>query len=480
MAQATGGNIRIWPKRGIGPHYAFEYEGCATKNDADLAPGDFTAILCDSSAEHGKTVVVDIVLGEAGLPTTSIGVLWSQAQWLMRQSKICPMTLDFRFGYCERPDDESGWDSILRFNMARVQPSGVNLGADATTKVEVEANVAGESYATLYRLTLGSVDVGDTVGLDAVLVISEGECAGDCGPGYEPCSYVFVATEGEYLDTAEIYYTTDGGATWAAMAASPFAAGESISAIVGTVSGDDMRLVVFRGTTDAGNPAECAITTDWGATWANVDIGDDNGQFITSAFRRGRKIWAGTDDGFIYYSSDFANTWTEQHEGTAITNDVNFIHMFSDAIGIAVCNSDEGVYTTDGSTWGAIGDVVAGSEPDLLSCWMTTQWIAYAGTSTGYVYYSLDRGATWTQLASLTDPIHRIKFFDVENGYLIAGETIYRTIDGGATWTAQTTPAAAILRDLSLCDANEFWAVGQTSGDLDIAVHGEPVPEVPI
>jgi photosystem II stability/assembly factor-like uncharacterized protein len=481
--QATGGNIRIWVKRGVGPEYDFEYEGCTSKNDIDLAPGDFTPITCESDDVWGGTKVIDIKQAEAGAPNTTFGILWSQAQWLMTQAAICEMTLDFRFGYCDRPDNPDAWDSIFRIENARIQPSTVGVGADLTTKTEVTAQATGTVWMPIYSLVLDGVDVGDTVGLDCVLVIPKAECAGDCGPGYDLCDYVFVASEGEYSDTAEVWKTDDGGSTWHTLDTSPFAAGEDICCMVGDVTGNTMRLVVFRGTTDAGNPAECAITTDWGVTWTPVDIGESpatDGQYVTSAFRRGRKIWVGTDDGYIYYSPDFGSNWTAQHEGAAITNDVRSICMFSDTIGMAVCNSDEGLYTTDGSTWAAIGDVVAGSEPNLEAVWMTTQWIAYAGTSTGYVYYTLDRGVTWTQLQGFGGAaVHDIQFWTPSAGFLIAGETIYRTVDG-VTFTAETTPDAAILRDLDLCSANAFWAVGQTSTDLDIAVHGHPTAEVPI
>jgi photosystem II stability/assembly factor-like uncharacterized protein len=478
--QATGGNVALYVKRGIGPRYEFEYEGCATLGDVDLAPGGFTPITCPDPGTWRGTRIIDIAQEEAGFPSASAGILWSQARWLMEQAAICRMVVDFRIGYCDRPDNPDAWDSIVRMDGARVQPSSINMSAGPTDKIEVTADIAAEDAGPVYSLALDAVDIGDEGGLDAVLTIAKAECAGDCGPGYELCDYVFVATEGEYLDTAEVHYTDDGGSTWTAMAVSPFAAGESICCMVGDVVGDTMRLVVFRGTTDAANEAECAITTDWGASWTVVEIGEDNGQFITSAFRRGRKVWVGTDDGYIFYSSDFGNTWTAQHSGTAITNDVNSICMFSDTLGIAVCSSDEGVYTTDGSTWAAIGDVVVGSEPDLTAVWMTSQWIAYVGTSTGYVYYTEDRGTTWTQLQGFGgEAIHDIQFWTDSTGYLIAGDTIYRTVDG-VTFTAETTPTAAILRDLDLCSVNKFWAVGQTSADLDLAVHGHPAAEVPI
>ena len=483
MGQAVGGDIVLYTKRGVGPTYEFEYEGCAEHDDTDLGPGAFTAITCKSNTAFRKTVTIDVVEGEEGLKTSTIRLLWKQAQWLMTQSKACPMTIDFRFGDCGMPSNPDDWDSILRLYNARVQPASVNTGAGQTDMVMASANVAAAAFDPIYTLTLDASDIGDEGGLDAVLAIGEAECSGDCGPGFESCDYVFVATEGEYLDTAEVHYTDDAGATWTAMAVSPFAAGESITCMVGRVSGSGtgttMRLIVFRDT-DAANPAECAITTDWGATWTMVEIGSTNGQYVTAAKMRGRKIWVGTDDGYIYYSSDDGATWTAQEEGATVTNAINSIDMYSDSVGMAVCDSDEGVYTADGSTWAAIGDVVGAAEPNLTAVSMVTQWIAYVATYSGYVYYTQDRGTTWTQLQNIGSAIYDLKMWSDTVGYLLASGDVWRTIDGVSFTQDTSTPAAGILRQLSLCSANELWAVGQTTGDLDLAVHGQPQPATPI
>jgi photosystem II stability/assembly factor-like uncharacterized protein len=485
MAQKVGGDIVLYTKRGVGPGYEFQYEGCAEHDDTDLGPGAFTAITCKSNAAFRKTVTIDVVEGEEGLKTSTIRVLWDQAQWLMTQSKACNMTVDFRLGECGRPDNPDDWASILRLYNARVQPATVNTGAGVTDKVMVGANVAASAYDAIYTLTLDQSDVGSVAGLDAVLAIGDAECSGDCGPGFDSCDYVFVATEGEYLDTAAVYYTDDGGSTWTAFAVSPFAVGESISCMVGRVSGSGtgttMRLIVFRGTTDGANPAECAITTDWGATWTAVDIGAVNGQYVLSAVMRGRKIWCGTDDGYIYYSADDGATWAAQSAGVTVTNPVNSIAAYSDSILMAVCDSDEGLVTTDGATWSAIGDVAIG-DPDINAVSWVTQWIAYIGTSTGYVYYTTDRGTTWSVLQNIGSEVLDLKMWSDTIGYLLAkdGADVWRTVDGVTFVQDTSTPAAAILRQLSICSANELWAVGQTSTDADMAVHGQPQPATPI
>lgn len=481
--QILGGDIVLYIKRGIGPEFSFQYEGCAEYDDADLAPGDLTPVTCPSNALRRESVVIDIGRGDGGLKTTTIRLLLSQAQWLMEQGRACDMTVDFRFGTCGRPDNPDDWTSILRFSHAIVQPASVNTGAGKTDPVRVGANVAGQSYSMVYELTLDQSDVGSYGGLDGVLAIGDAECSGECGPGFSVCDYVFVATEGEYLDTAEIIYTDDGGSTWTAFATSPFGAGESICRdIVGRVSGSangtSMRLIVFRGSTDGANPAECAITVDWGATWTNVEIGAVNGQYITAADMRGRKIWAGADDGDMYYSADDGATWTRQSTGTVATQ-INSIDMYSDSIGMAVCNTDQGLYTTDGSTWSALGDVVGGSDPNLMAVSMVTEWIAYVAAGTA-VYYTTDRGTTWTLLQTIGYTIQDLVMWNDSLGYLLANADVYRTVDG-VTFNADTsTPTNAILRKLSLCSGNQLWAVGQTAGDLDMAVHGQPQPATSI
>ncbi|HEX8889687.1 MAG TPA: YCF48-related protein [Pyrinomonadaceae bacterium] len=59
-------------------------------------------------------------------------------------------------------------------------------------------------------------------------------------------------------------------------------------------------------------------------------------------------------------------------------------------------------------------------------------WVAGDG---GFVSHTLDGGETWTpQTVATKDAINDIYFRNKDNGYLLAGNSIFQTDDGGATW----------------------------------------------
>src|SRR5690606_27178368 len=94
---------------------------------------------------------------------------------------------------------------------------------------------------------------------------------------------------------------------------------EAISAgVCFAIDRNTRRILVFRGTTDVSAPAEAAYSDDGGTTWTNVNIGSDNGEFVSSpkavhAINQ-YNIWAGTNSGRIYFSNDGGGTWVAQED----------------------------------------------------------------------------------------------------------------------------------------------------------------------
>src|SRR5690606_36431684 len=118
------------------------------------------------------------------------------------------------------------------------------------------------------------------------------------------------------------------------------------------------RVVVARGTTDAGNPAEIAYSDDFGATWTAVNVGSTNAQFAQgphSLFAYDPyNMWLVAGSGYIYYSDDGGLTWDTQDAGVATSNALHAIHFATDRIGYAVGASDTVLKTEDGGlSWTA-------------------------------------------------------------------------------------------------------------------------------
>ncbi|MDD1710409.1 MAG: hypothetical protein LUQ37_05830, partial [Methanoregulaceae archaeon] len=98
------------------------------------------------------------------------------------------------------------------------------------------------------------------------------------------------------------------------------------------------------------------------------------------------------------------------------------------------------------------------------------QYHIWVGTKLGYIYKSVDGGATFTAVESGVIAIttwQALHFSDENNGMAVtAGDVIITTQDGGITWTAVTaTGSGADLVSCYMIDANRLW-VGTATGRL--------------
>ena len=107
---------------------------------------------------------------------------------------------------------------------------------------------------------------------------------------------------------------------------------------------------------------------------------------------------------------------------------------------VAVGASNTVVYTLDGTTWQS----VTGPSPavDLTTVDLRTKDGWWVGNASGAVYYTNNKGATWTQITGIQGTpttIKVIKWYNETVGYIAAVHAgplgkIHRTINGGKTW----------------------------------------------
>ncbi|MDQ3820876.1 MAG: YCF48-related protein [Acidobacteriota bacterium] len=99
-----------------------------------------------------------------------------------------------------------------------------------------------------------------------------------------------------------------------------------------------------------------------------------------------------------------------------------FLFMF---LAVAVFAQD-GWKTVQGGT----------TEKDLNAVYFVDQKRGWVGGDGGFVSHTADGGATWAQQAVDTkDSINDIYFRNKDNGYLLAGSSIFQTDNGGRVWT---------------------------------------------
>lgn len=286
------------------------------------------------------------------------------------------------------------------------------------------------------------VAITDTEDITGIAVCGEDRCEGDCGASQQLSDYIFLATKALAASAANVaqVLVSIRGAAFAATAADPFGGGEDIQGIVCfRVGRDTIRVMVARGTTDAGNAAEIAFSDDDGDTWTSVDVGVINGEYVSNGhalFALDRyHIWLGTDGGNIYFSSDAGVTWTLQEAAAISATDIVGISFVSADIGFAGYTGGEVAKTTDGSqtgaSWAAVTATAVAGMRDLHAISPFFVWVV----GTGGMYYSHDAGVTWNTRNTLV--IAAVDFLNELEG-IAAGEAssglIYQTLNGGYDW----------------------------------------------
>jgi photosystem II stability/assembly factor-like uncharacterized protein len=248
------------------------------------------------------------------------------------------------------------------------------------------------------------------------------------------------------------------------------------------------RILVFRGTTDAGNPAEAAYSDDGGATWTLVDIGTDNGEFVVSAKAayaiNQNNIWVGTDSGRIYFSASGGASWVVQEDQGIHSAAWNWVHFSDDRNGFAGGAGDVVAVTTDGGdVWSQVnatgngGDITAGGVVDTNNFWV--------GTDDGEVFFTTDAGVTWEErsfsigAAGAPTLVDDIRFVDNMLGFMsvrnaAAKSTILMTRTGGYNWEIIETATNVGINALAVCGPRLVYAVGEVVGSTPVVYKLQP------
>lgn len=325
-----------------------------------------------------------------------------------------------------------------------------------------------------------------TTGRQSVSVAEAVNAVHFCGVGLDLCQTGFAVTDalaGSPADKADVLYTTDGGDTWTAASTQPFAGAENIAAVTCFLIGrNTTRVVVARGTTDAGNPMEIAYSDNNGTTWTTVNTGTTNALFAQgphSLFAYDPyNMWVVVDSGYVYYSDDAGITWSTQDAGVATSSDLNAIHFATDRVGYAVGAADAIIKTEDGGQSWTAATGNTGTGADILTVHVIDADNVWIGTDDGELWYTEDGGVTWTQRAFSGDGVGAVNAVRFAPGTALFGVmlhdnaspvgTAYITIDGGYTWEAVTTFTNTGLNQVFVCDHNLAYFAGEIQGGTGV------------
>ena len=240
----------------------------------------------------------------------------------------------------------------------------------------------------------------------------------------------------------------------------------------------------------------CTSSILAGGNWQSSALQNKHIHVITVDPNNPQNIYAGSDQGAIFASTDGGQHWLARNTGLPVVTAINVLTFDSPGKKLYAATGNGIFVSADGAQhWNSVGPPSSGLPRDnytALAFDLNNVHIIYAGTANHGVLVSKDGGTSWSS-ASSDVPFHRINSlaFDSSAHRLWAATDvgIYRSDDGGTTWqafnsglpanlTIYTVQPAAIsggLPDLVFAGTNHGFFISQNAG-AQWATSQEPFP----
>lgn len=263
---------------------------CSGLSDWNMPRGTVAPIREQSLVKIGEEEVVGHVRASPDMATFTIQSRFKEVQNLFF-SLNCACNVQILMKDCGDPTDYYGF----KIGLAWIRSHAGDLSGDALAIIEgddVPVGMANPFSAVwgpyLIDFNAGFLsrrNIAETGSITDMVFFGE-ECLEDCltmaGNGQYGYA-VATAQIGSPTDNSAIWWTDDYGDDWAMCSEMPFLGAENISAVVKVGNTDSHRVIVARGSADAGNPAEIAyadVAVVGQTSWAYADVGVVDGQYI--------------------------------------------------------------------------------------------------------------------------------------------------------------------------------------------------------
>lgn len=484
---------RMWLLEGrAGPLTVPQYENLWKADAPTWSLGDVTNQYIPDPAQYGQFDVAGVIIGERGNPQLPITAryLADAASVLLKMAAAgCPSDLQIHIGLCKDPRDfNGGWSKILVLEAARITQWGTTeqgaMMPGERAMVNEEVSFTGQTLYEIMPIAMQQQAAAQVVQEVVGIVICDSAACGECGIPSDGCQVVFAVTlsaGGSPGLSAEVIYTSDGGAAWDDTHITTLAANQDPSGIacvapyVVVISSDSASLHYALA-------AEILAGTE---TWAEVTTG-----FAVSGGPRAiysgdpAHTWMVGENGFIYFTDDVTAGVVVQDPGVVTINALWAIHGIDNLNLVAVGDLNGIVVTNNGGdTWFAVSGPAALAGLRLTSVWMRSQNEWFIGANNGNLWYTVDAGATWLQKAfpgyGAGGDVTDIKFSSPTVGYMSHATVtplgrILRTIDGGQSWYVAPEGNNAIpgndrINALAVCDndVNLVYGAGLADNATD-------------
>lgn len=229
----------------------------------------------------------------------------------------------------------------------------------------------------------------------------------------------------------------------------------------GTYTGNVLPFAVIDSVLIAGTYGDGVYYTTDGVNWTYSNNGMTNAQ-LTCLTVSGNNVFAGSESGGVYRSSDNGATWTPVNNGL-----VNLtIHTLCSNSGSVFAGTSSGVHiTTDnGDNWTKISTSSIGNVIYSLTSY-DNKIISTSGSG---VFITTNGGQDWTNITNgIVSNIYCLTRF---NGTVYAGSSsqgVYKTTNDGSDWIQINSglPSSKAVRTI-YCETDKIYAAVYNSGGI--------------
>lgn len=455
--------------------------------------GTPTPIYVPDPSRAGNQIIVGYTYTTPELAQAQINQRWHRLSALYLDGvrrKKCMQTWLIKADSCGRQDTLDTWESVVVIEGLQLTNFEIS-DIKALSGEDAEVPISGQFSATdfYFLFTARFAERLDSTNLSEVLdiIYADEVSCGSCAPVSDGTLKLY-ALEG--LNTgspglsARVVYSTNGGSSGSA---------KDIATLGGKTANRLEAVGRYIVVVSEADGAHHYIpkSTIASSSWTRVSSGYVGGASPRAIYAAsGSRVFIGGAGGYIYLSRNITTSVEVVEDGSNTTQNVNDIHGVGTAIIVAVHNSNVVQFSTNGgnsfqkvTTDAGLNGPEAGA--NLTAVWAQSPYVWYVGTNTGKLWYTTDRGYTWTQRTlpgqSGISVINDIKFSVPRREHgVVAVEragagVILRTITGGREWYDAEPGVAGLptntrINAVALADVYAIAAGGKNGSDGIIAI----------
>lgn len=453
------------------PAVAPLFQDCLIVGGVSRDYGDSEPVYCQSPYEIGKFRKVDSIESAPSDVESSLNgrfSLDSRSTLISIAEAGAPVDMHAHlFNKGDNPSVFNAWQQKLIFEGIKVSSLSIDdLGShDENTAVNHSIDFSADAWYQLVPLTFSE---RATSSIDKEMLGAFVYYNGNLEKPPRERYMIFatsIAQGGSASTPPDIVYSLNQGTSWTAMDVNSATSSDSADAVavvgqyvvVLSLSTDSLHYALLTEFDGVTAPAFTEVSTGFVAT-----------KGPSSVSVSGSLAFIAAEGGYVYRTSYVPSGVEVMTAGTVTTEDLNAIHAYNENVIIAGGDSNTVIICVDGENFAAVSGPEAGV--DITAVAAMSEDIFLAGTSGGKLWYTTNRGVTWTQKAfpsSGSGAVEDIKFASGLVGYmshtLSGAGRILQTTDAGYSW--QVVPSGGLA-----AYADKFNALAVAWGNVNLVV----------